>query len=890
VSEHPDSYRSESPGAIDFAGLVRRVKLVAPVALPDAVPLAGVADRLAQAARYPVTLVTAPAGFGKTTQLALWQRTVSDAGWIFLSPEDDDPAQLFRLLAAALARLDPLLAHGLAPLLASDIDDPQRLGESLADLLADLEDDLILILDDLHDLANPRTLALLDHLLRTPPPNLHLVLAGRTEPSIPALDRLAQRGCVLRIDERRLRFTSSDTLRLLPKGISDREQVAAAITLRAEGWPAAVRAFATMQQSADEEHRRTGDAPASLRRFVAGEVLARQPVAAVDLLRATAVLSHVTPDLAAAIHGGTPGIDARRLLDGLVAAHAFIAPDERGGYRVHAVVRDTLQEHLGAAAVAAQHAAAAEWFARRGEVPEAITHAFAAGNEVAADLIERHVFTWFLRTHLGEINAAIGRLPEEMVESRPALLLALTNTLIARGLGEQARQVAARAETLLDDRERTDPDDEDVRRLRAEAVALRCSAAQYTGRVAESIDLARLVMDAPEATIKTRSDALAAWAFGVIELGRLDEAERTLTELAADTPEAKLRTTALVMLTAIAIERLDPVQVETYGRFLVNEAERHGFGRDLAWGHFGLAFAAYQRSDLATASIHASAGWDVAAGNYIVASQQLAILQAQIAAAGDRVADALAVAEADLRGLQLAGALPLLPIAAALRARYAAASGDFTDLDRPLPPGTLDARLSVSQPTGSAAAFRAAALLARSHPGDAVRAVDLLERFLESPAAQRTWRRAEALPLLAAAHEAAGHRAPALAVMAEAHAQEPGRMIRRFADAGPFALDVLDALAISDDPMAERASRVLAAISPPTAASAVGAMAMLTERQRDILDLMAIWLTNKEIADRLAITPDTVRQHTRAIYRKLDVPGRREAVAALRRGAAAPKA
>jgi hypothetical protein len=86
VSEHQDSYNVSPPGEIDFAGLVRRIKLVAPVPLPDALPLPGVAARLAQASTYPVTLVTAPAGFGKTTQLALWQRTVPDTAWIALSP------------------------------------------------------------------------------------------------------------------------------------------------------------------------------------------------------------------------------------------------------------------------------------------------------------------------------------------------------------------------------------------------------------------------------------------------------------------------------------------------------------------------------------------------------------------------------------------------------------------------------------------------------------------------------------------------------------------------------------------------------------------------------------------------------------------------------------
>jgi DNA-binding CsgD family transcriptional regulator len=197
-------------------------------------------------------------------------------------------------------------------------------------------------------------------------------------------------------------------------------------------------------------------------------------------------------------------------------------------------------------------------------------------------------------------------------------------------------------------------------------------------------------------------------------------------------------------------------------------------------------------------------------------------------------------------------------------------------LDGPRPIGLLDTQLAQSQPIGSPAFFWAAALLERNRPGDASRAADLLEAFRATPAARHPWRLAEALPLLAAAREAMGDRAAAMAIMAETLAQEPGVLVRRFADAGPFSLAVLRRLAASDDPLAERAARVLDAISPP--ATDPGPLSTLTSREREVLELMGHWLTNKEIATRLGISPNTVRQHSVSIFRKLGVEDRRDAV------------
>ena len=407
-----------------------------PPPLPhSAVPRPQLLDRLqtlALASR--LTLLSAPAGYGKTTVLSAFAHAPGAwrVAWLTLDAEDSDPARFVAAVAAALQQLNPACGAITQALLESEVADlrPRRLAAALInDILETLPEPLALILDDLHVLTGPGILAALDYLIDHMPPQLHLVAATRTDPPL-ALARWRGRGQLGELRATELRFTTAETacylndllgLHLAPADLQ-------ALWARTEGWPAGLcllgQALGAREPRAEHAVflRRLAGASHRLFDFLAEEIFAQQNEAVQRFLLETAVLAELTPARCAALTGRD---DAAAVLADLHRRNLLLATNEASEpvYRYHPLLAEFLQRHLtitrGPESLAALHRRAA-----LGEpLPaRAMRHYLAAGMWAeAAATIETEGPQLLQQGQLSLLHDWLTALPEASRAERPRL-------------------------------------------------------------------------------------------------------------------------------------------------------------------------------------------------------------------------------------------------------------------------------------------------------------------------------------------------------------------------------------------------------------------------------------------------------------------------------------
>lgn len=482
------------PGT-DGAGLsaapLLTTKLYVPRLRTDLVTRTRLIAHLGQAVRGPVSLVAAPAGWGKTMLLAAWhadpEREPWPVGWVSLDAGDNDPMRFWTYVLAALNQAHPGVADAALALLRAS--QPPALDAALTLLvnaLADLPADVVLVLDDYHLVtAEPIHIALaalLDHL----PPRLHLVLAAREDPQLP-LARLRVAGALSELRAADLRVTQDEAASVLEQAVGAPlpAEAVAALQARTEGW------IAGLQLAALSIRGRAGERIDDFIRAFTGsnryivdylieEVLARQPPAVQTFLLRTAVLDRFCaplcerllanvdppavsrPSIPVSASGDTAPAAAPRplaaqaTLEQLERANLFLIPldDERRWYRYHHLFADVLRSrlrHLEPDLPAKLHQRASAWFEEQGLVIEAIDQALAAPDvECAARLIERHEFAIGKLGVGGQVQTVLGwlrALPAALVRSRPMLCASEAIMLFLSGHAAEA------VEARLDDAE-----------------------------------------------------------------------------------------------------------------------------------------------------------------------------------------------------------------------------------------------------------------------------------------------------------------------------------------------------------------------------------------------------------------------------------------------------
>jgi LuxR family maltose regulon positive regulatory protein len=342
-------------------------------------------DRLSRGAGGPLTLVTAPAGSGKTVLAGAWATAHRAAGptvWISLDEQDDQPGVLWSYILSGLGHAGVTVAGVGRPERSDGVE--RSLLVRLAATLSEQPRPVTLVLDDAQVLTRPEVPQGIDFLLRRAVPQLHVVLLSRVEPALP-LHRYRLAGSIteIRLDE--LAFTAPEVHALLAAhGTELPDAEVAALARRTRGWPASVRlaALSLQHQAGNGSPAERADLQAGIGDYFVAEILDAQPAGIRDFLLRTSVVDRMRPALVAELSGQR---DAARTLARLARTHTFVAPSRADphSYEYHPIVRDLLRAQLRQEAphrVRLLHRKAAHWLADDGRTAEAIGHAAAAGD------------------------------------------------------------------------------------------------------------------------------------------------------------------------------------------------------------------------------------------------------------------------------------------------------------------------------------------------------------------------------------------------------------------------------------------------------------------------------------------------------------------------------
>ncbi|MGY1604895.1 LuxR C-terminal-related transcriptional regulator [Geodermatophilus sp. SYSU D00815] len=880
-----------------MAGPLLATKLHVPRRRRGVVPRPRLTERLDRGAEGTLTLVSAPAGFGKTTLLTDWLAAGGrSAAWVSLDQRDDDPVVFWTYLLTAVRTAHGVGAGALALLQSSRA----PIDEVLAVLVNELDavaDDVVLVLDDYHVVAtravHDGVAFLLDHL----PPQVHLVIATRADPALP-LARLRARGELVEVRADDLRFTAEEAAAYLGEAMGPvlSADDVAALEGRTEGWIAALQLAALSLRGRDDvagfiagfagDDRYVVD-------YLVEEVLQRQPDDVRDFLLRTSVLSRLSGPLCDAVVGGDGG---RATLEALDRANLFLVPldDRRHWYRYHHLFADVLQARLldeQPGRVRELHRRASGWHAEHGEPSEAIRHALAAGDaERAADLVERAVPEARRDRQETTLRHWFEALPDEVLRARPALGVTYAGTLLQHG------ETTGIAERLRDAEHRLDAAPAAAAaRVRGEIALYRAALAQVAGDPAETVAQARRVLDlAGEEEHLLRGAAAGILGLASWSIGDLATAHRWWSDSHAHLGSAGHHADTLGVAIALADIRIAQGRLrdamDTYRLGLAVATRDARVLRGAADMHVGLGELSVELDDLAAARRHLAASREL--GEHAGLPQnrhRWRVAMARVLQAEGDLAGAVELLD-EAEELYVSDMFPDVRPIAARRARVRIAqgrAGEALGRARRLGLGVDDEPSYLREFEHVTLARGLLAQHAASgDPAPLAAATGLLDRLLRAAEdGARDGSVLELLVLRALALRARGDVTAALGSLERALVlAEPEGHVRVFTDEGPPMAALLRAVA-GQGAASGYARRLLAAGTPAQGRGPVrqrGLVDPLSARELEVLRLLGTDLDGPGIARELVVSLNTVRTHTKNIYAKLGVTNRR---AALRRAA-----
>jgi LuxR family maltose regulon positive regulatory protein len=888
------------------ATLLLETKIYVPRVRRGLVPRPRLSERLNRGAESKLTLVSAPAGFGKTTLLSEWLDGLKcSAAWVSLEQADNQAASFWSYVIAALQTVEPHFGADAMSLLQSPQPPPiEAVLTLLLNELSATSRDVVLVLDDYHvidahDVQHGMTF-LLDHL----PPRLHLVIATRADPPLP-LARLRARGELTEIRAADLRFTSVEAAAYLNRVMALDLSAAdiAALEGRTEGWIAALQLAAlSMQGRTDVAGFIAGFAGDDryIVDYLVEEVLHRQPESVRTFLQQTAILNRLSGPLCDAVTGQDGG---KAMLAALERTNLFVVAldDHRRWYRYHHLFADVLRTRLldeHPERLAELHRRASAWFERAGEALEAIRHALAANDfSKAADLIELAAPGLRRSRHEAALLGWFAALPDELLRRRPVLSNVFAGELLGGGRLEDADARLRDAERWLgpSGAGRTEAvssgmvvvDEEQFRRLPGAIAVHRAGHALLLGNLALTEEHARRALDlAPDDDDLGRGSAaallgLAGWAYGDLEPAHQSYAAGMASLRRAGHHADALGCTLALADIRIAQGRLRDA-MRTHEQALQLSADagplRAPVLRGTADMHVGMSRIHCEWNDLQSAMQH------------LVTSQELGehsglpqnpyrwrVAMARVLEAEGNLDSALNLLQ-EAEHLYVGDFFPNVRPVSAIKARVWVAQ---RKLDEALD-WSRERGLSVVDDLSYLREFEhitlARLLLARRAIPDAMGLLERLRRAAHDGA--RTGSVIEILVLQAIGYQTQDNVAAALVPLERALAlAEPEGYVRIFVDEGPAMAALLQAAA-KQKIATEYARRLLAAFGKPDNSTPVsqGLMEPLSERELDVLRLLGTDLGGPDIARQLVVSLSTLRTHTRSIYGKLGVNNRRAAV------------
>ncbi|HET7689131.1 MAG TPA: LuxR C-terminal-related transcriptional regulator [Nocardioidaceae bacterium] len=832
-----------------------------------------------------LTLVSAPAGFGKSTLLTSWLATQSQTAvaWVSFDEGDSRPEVFWSYVLTALERAAPGTgAAGLAL-----FESGQPIDSVLAAVLNELSvlpTDVILVLDDYHLAESADLQAGMALLVERLPPQVRLVIGTRADPMLP-LARLRARGDLTEVRAADLRFTADEAGSYLAEaaGLALDATDVAALEARTEGWIASLQLAALSLRGRDDPSRFIEGFAGDDRHvvdYLVEEVLDRQPPEVRDFLLGTAVLDRLTGPLCDAV---TETGDGAQMLESLERRNLFVVPldDQRRWYRYHHLFADVLRAHVLAEQperVPGLHGRASAWYDEAGEPVLAVKHALAAGDaERAADLMELANPVLARDRQEALIKAWGEQLPGEILRNRPVLAMQFVGGRMSSNafagvdetLQDIERQLALPPEELVFH----DPDE--LSRIPAHIEMYRAALALNSGDPAGTIEHAdRAASLAKPDDHLTRGAASALSGLAAWMTGDLDAAHRGYTAAVERFVKADRVPDVLGCTITLADLELTQGRLGDAERSFRRALDLAGSGpmRGVADMWVGLARVAFTRGDLPkTAELLRTAeelGEDAAlAQNPYRWRRGMALLreaQGDVDAAVRLLDEAIRVYVGDYS--------PNVQPVAATRARVLASAGRVDEaLEWARMAGvSVDDELSYLREYEHVTLARV--LLAS---GTTEAALALLDRLLS--AAEEGARTGTVMEILVLQALALRDGAPLGRALELA---EKDGWIQVFAGEGAPMRELLSRV---DSAFSRRILAAMGSASPQVAAPAKPDQSPLidplSERELEVLRLLASELDGPDIARHLVVSLNTVRTHTKHIYTKLDVNSRRSAVA-----------
>lgn len=840
--------------------------------------------RISEATRGRLTLLIAPAAFGKTTVLAQWCREARQRGWpvawLTLEQGDNEPARFWQALLAALQLAYPGFGERAMRSLHHPAEPIDGVAVALLNDLASIPHDLTIVLDDYQFIDESGVHAALASFITRLPPQIHLVVAGRSQPP-GALGRLRAAHELTEIRAVELCLSVDEAALLLRERLQlalSAEQVAELVTLT-EGWIGGLQLAA---QALRAPPHALGSAPLlsgdheQLVAFFVEEVLQGLPEPTQTFLCETAILDRLSGPLCAAVTG-EPASEV--LLEELAQNQLFLSPLDAEGcwYRYHPLFSSFLRELLARRTPerrVALYRAAVQWFVQAGLLEEAIAHGLAGGLVAeTADLLERHGDGWLLRGELRLLRGWLESLPEPLVRGRPRLLLLQLCALMLDARWDCVEPLLTGLSTQSE---------------QAEWRIAQALAALVGGRSA----VAEAALNQARARIPPDNrflGAMLAMLDGAARWVRGDQAEAQA--LLAGLPVPRLGGSgAHLALLAIAHQaHFDVVagRLQTAilrYRQVVEQSHPDTTGAAaLGMALLGLAQLHYERDELAEALRATDLVTEQARrwGNLALLAPA-ALVRAQILLARGDLSAAAAVVEQLEQGVRAApAAAPALVCLALARAELALArdepavaaswlGGVAQELER-FPPGSQRERA------------QRLAVRVQLERGEASAALASLQPLIQ--AAQERGRVANLVPLLAlaaCAYEALGQHRHATQTMRQSLQHGvAGPFVQSVVAAGPLLRPVLADLPPCQREEAEYAGRISGALAQQQlrlTRAREHEPEPLSAREQDVLRLLADGATNREIAAQLLVTESTVKKYLSTIYQKLGVARRTQAI------------
>lgn len=831
-------------------------------------------------------LISAPAGYGKTTLLAEWAATCHNSiGWVSLDGYDNEFMRFLAYITIAFTNIHPNFGSNTRVLLkASSTLPASAILSSLINDISEIPNAFYLVLDDYQFITNTLIHDALSYLLEYLPHHMHLVIATRVDPPLP-LPRLRSRNQLVEIREKDLRFTSEEVAQYLKEGMGLELPAGdvSALDARTEGWIVGLQTAALSIQDKREPSLFIQSFSGSNRfilDYLEEEVFNRQSDDVKKFLLETSILDQLCASLCEAV---TCQPDCQRLLERIEKANLFLISldEERQWYRYHHLFTDILRKRLQQTRpkeLVELHTRAADWYEQHGWISESISHTLIIKDfKRAATLIEQNAMRMLSGGELTTFLSWLEALPAEFSSHRPWLFIYKAWAKASRGQTNELETLLTEAERLIN----PDSTDEETLDLLGNIAGVRAYNSVYALDMHQTIELASIALQKiPKKNVVTRYIVTVAL---VIANGFLDQLEkscqayRNVLVAAQEVGNTYISVTARCDL-AICLKHQGKLHsantIYKEAREILAENRK---GENPVWAALEVGEGDLYRewNDLNYAELMIKSGikYGLQRGgpDWLVLGY-IALLQL-LQAKGDLSGATHALQEADLIVHNFSIVPSTRDVLEKVRVKLWLAKGE---LQKAVDWFEENKQAILYFPIHVPIAF-ARILIAQNRTDEALCLLSGLSQAAES--GERFGNLIEILILQSLTLKSAMKNAEALKVFEKALLlAEPENYTRIFLDEGQPVFELLSASYDQKGPASkEYVASLLNAF--PNYRHKNTPVESITEREQEILGLIASGMTNKQIAERLVLAPGTVRAHTANIYRKLDVSNRMQAVA-----------